>query len=81
MVPGDVDPEGEALVVGDDLRGNGEPAGPHVSPGPHLSLRGTRLGKERLMTLGVDAHQMHVALEAAVREHLIELGELRLRVD
>ena len=31
-------------------------------------------------TLGVDAHQMHVALEAAVREHLIELGELRPRV-
>jgi hypothetical protein len=31
--------------------------------------------------LGVDPHTMHVALEAAVREHLIELGELRPRVD
>ena len=32
-------------------------------------------------TLGVDPHTMHVTLEAAVREHLIELGELRPRVD
>jgi len=31
--------------------------------------------------LGIDAHTMHVTLEAAVREHLIELGELRPRVD
>jgi hypothetical protein len=31
--------------------------------------------------LGVDPHTMHVALEAAVREHLQELGELRPRVD
>ena len=32
-------------------------------------------------TLGVDPHTMHITLEAAVREHLIELGELRPRVD
>ncbi len=32
-------------------------------------------------TLGVDPHTMHIALDAAVREHLIELGELRPRVD
>ena len=31
--------------------------------------------------LGVDAHTLHVALDAAVREHLLELGELRPRVD
>jgi hypothetical protein len=31
--------------------------------------------------LDVDPHAMHVALEAAVREHLQELGELRPRVD
>ena len=31
--------------------------------------------------LGVDPHALHVALEAAVREHLQELGELRPRVD
>ena len=31
--------------------------------------------------LGVEPHTMHIALEAAVREHLIELGELRPRVD
>jgi hypothetical protein len=31
--------------------------------------------------LGVDAHAMHVALEAALREHLQELGDLRPRVD
>jgi hypothetical protein len=26
--------------------------------------------------LGVDPHTMHIALEAAVREHLQELGDL-----
>ena len=31
--------------------------------------------------LEVDAHALHVAIEAAVREHLMELGELRARVD
>ena len=31
--------------------------------------------------LGVDAHALHVALDTAVREHLLELGELRPRVD
>lgn len=31
--------------------------------------------------LGVDAHDLHVALETAVREHLQELGELRPRID
>ena len=40
-----------------------------------------RVSGQMASTLGVDAHQMHVALEAAVREHLIELGELRPRVD
>jgi len=32
-------------------------------------------------SLGVDPHALHVALDAAVREHLEELGELRIRVD
>ena len=40
-----------------------------------------RISGQMASTLGVNAHQMHVALEAAVREHLIELGELRPRVD
>lgn len=31
--------------------------------------------------LGADAHALHVALEAAVRDHLQELGELRPRID
>jgi hypothetical protein len=31
--------------------------------------------------LGVDAHVLHVALENAVREHLQELGEVRIRLD
>jgi hypothetical protein len=31
--------------------------------------------------LRVDPHALHIALEAAVREHLQELGELRPRVD
>ena len=40
-----------------------------------------RVSGQMASTLGLDAHQMHVALETAVREHLIELGELRPRVD
>ncbi|CAQ45398.1 elements of external origin [Stenotrophomonas maltophilia] len=40
-----------------------------------------RVSGQMASTLGIDAHQMHVALETAVREHLIELGELRPRVD
>ena len=40
-----------------------------------------RVSAQMASSLGVDAHTMHVALEAAVREHLIELGELRPRVD
>jgi hypothetical protein len=31
--------------------------------------------------LEVDAHELHVALESAVRDHLIELGDMRPRVD
>ena len=40
-----------------------------------------RVSAQMAATLGVDPHVMHVALEAAVREHLQELGELRPRVD
>lgn len=40
-----------------------------------------RISGQMASELGVDAHTMHVVLEAAVREHLIELGELRPRVD
>ena len=40
-----------------------------------------RISGQMASALGVEAHTMHVALEAAVREHLIELGELRPRVD
>lgn len=29
----------------------------------------------------IDSHDLHVALEAAVREHLLELGEMRPKVD
>jgi hypothetical protein len=31
--------------------------------------------------LEIDAHELHVAIESAVRDHLIELGDLRPRVD
>ena len=41
----------------------------------------TRVSGLMASTLGVDPHTMHVTLEAAVREQLIELGELRPRVD
>ncbi|TDQ41873.1 elements of external origin [Tepidicella xavieri] len=40
-----------------------------------------RISAQMAAKLGVDPHTMHIALEAAVREHLIELGELRPRVD
>jgi hypothetical protein len=40
-----------------------------------------RISAPMAAKLGVDAHSLHVALETAVREHLLELGELRPRVD
>lgn len=40
-----------------------------------------RISGQLAAALGVDAHRMHVALESAVREHLAELGELKVRVD
>ena len=40
-----------------------------------------RITAQMAAKLGVDAHALHVALEAAVREHLQELGDLRPRVD
>ena len=40
-----------------------------------------RVSAQMAAKLGVDPHAMHVALEAAVREHLQELGDLRPRVD
>ena len=41
----------------------------------------SRISAAMAAGLGVDAHMMHVALESAVRTHLAELGELRVRVD
>lgn len=40
-----------------------------------------RISAPMAARLGVDAHALHIALETAVREHLLELGELRPRVD
>ena len=40
-----------------------------------------RISGQMASKLGVDPHTMHVTLEAAVRDHLIELGDLRPRVD
>lgn len=40
-----------------------------------------RISAQMAAKLGVDPHAMHVALEAALREHLQELGDLRPRVD
>ncbi len=40
-----------------------------------------RISAQMAAKLEIDAHELHVALESAVREHLIELGELRPRVD
>lgn len=41
----------------------------------------SRISAQMAARLAVDPHTMHVALEAAVREHLQELGDLRPRVD
>ena len=40
-----------------------------------------RISAQMAAKLEIDAHELHVALESAVRDHLIELGELRARVD
>lgn len=40
-----------------------------------------RIAAQMAARLNVDAHALHVALDAAVREHLQELGEIRPRVD
>jgi hypothetical protein len=40
-----------------------------------------RVSAQLAARLTVDPHEMHIALEAAVREHLRELGELQPRVD
>jgi hypothetical protein len=40
-----------------------------------------RISAQMAAKLDVDAHRLHVALEAAVREHLMELGDTRPRVD
>ena len=40
-----------------------------------------RVAAQMAATLEVDPHAMHLALEAAVRDHLRELGELRPRID
>lgn len=40
-----------------------------------------RISAQMAARLEVDPHTMHVALEAAVREHLQELGDLRPRVE
>jgi len=40
-----------------------------------------RISAQMAAKLEVDAHALHVALETAVREHLMELGDLQLRVN
>jgi hypothetical protein len=40
-----------------------------------------RITAQMAAKLEIDAHELHVALESAVREHLIELGDFRPRVD
>jgi len=40
-----------------------------------------RVSAQMAATLEVDPHAMHLALEAAVRDYLRELGELRPRID
>lgn len=40
-----------------------------------------RISAQMAAKLGVDSHALHVALESAVRDHLMEMGDLRPRVD
>ena len=40
-----------------------------------------RISAQMAAKLEIDAHALHVALEASVREHLMELGDLHLRVN
>jgi len=40
-----------------------------------------RISAQMAAKLEIDAHALHVALETAVREHLMELGDLHPRVD
>ncbi len=40
-----------------------------------------RISAQMAATLGTDAHTLHIALDQAVRTHLMELGELRPKVD
>lgn len=40
-----------------------------------------RISAQMAVSLGVDAHSLHIALETAVREHLQELGDIHPRVD
>ncbi len=40
-----------------------------------------RVSAAMAVGLGVDSHTLHVQLESAIRQHLQELGELRLKVD
>jgi len=40
-----------------------------------------RVSAQMAATLGVEAHTLHLLLEAAVREHCQELGEVRPRVE
>jgi hypothetical protein len=40
-----------------------------------------RVSAQMAAKLDVDAHALHVILETAVREHLMELGELNPRVE
>lgn len=40
-----------------------------------------RVSAQMAASLGVDPHALHIALDEAVRAHLMELGELRPKVD
>lgn len=40
-----------------------------------------RISAQMAAELGIDPHALHVAIEAAVRQHLMELGDITARVD
>lgn len=63
------------LFVWSNLHGVGH------NPDALSQMRGSNMGSAQHSPPRIKPHTMHIALEAAVREHLQELGEMRPRVD
>ena len=65
VADGRVDPECQAFVCGDGVGGDGDPAGTHASPGAHLGLGGTGLGKKPAVLGCVNTNQQVTGFSCA----------------